>query len=177
MPKPEPTNPGPSANQQLLDLVQGNLDRAYRLAGMMLGNAEDARDATQDAALRAWRAAPTMRDPARFGAWFDRILVNACRDQLRRRARVRFIQLEDSAPDARDPFRTVIEGDEVLRAIADLDDDLRVVLILHYWSDLALDEVAARTGWPVGTVKSRLHRALQALRGRLGTAIPVQVKS
>jgi RNA polymerase sigma-70 factor (ECF subfamily) len=155
-----------SANDQLLARVQGGLDRSYRLAGLMLGNAEDARDATQDAVMRAWRSSQSLQDPARFDAWFDRILVNACRDQLRRRRRVRFIPLPDAAQDTSDPFRAVLDSDEAFRAISRLDDDLRLVLILHYWAGLALEEVASRSGWPVGTVKSRLHRALETLRGQ-----------
>jgi len=165
-----------SASDLLLDLVQRRLDRAYRLAGMILGNADDARDATQDAVLRAWRAASTLNDPARFDAWFDRILVNACRDQLRRRQRVRFIPLHDSAPDTADPFRAVLDADEILREIAALDDDLRLVVLLHYWADLPLEEVALRVGRPIGTVKSRLHRALDVLRRRAAGRIPAEVE-
>jgi RNA polymerase sigma-70 factor, ECF subfamily len=165
-----------SATDQLLDLVQRRLDRAYRLAGMILGNADDARDATQDAVLRAWRAAPTLNDPARFDAWFDRILINACRDQLRRRQRVRFIPLHDGSPDTTDPFRAVLDTDEVLRAISALDEELRLVVLLHYWGDLPLEEVALRLGWPIGTVKSRLHRALDVLRRRVADRIPAEVE-
>ena len=165
-----------TASAQLLDLVQRRLDRSYRLAGMILGNADDARDATQDAVLRAWRSGPTLKDPARFDAWFDRILVNACRDQLRRRQRVRFIPLHDLPPDSTDPFRTVLDADEVLREIAALDDELRLVVLLHYWADLPLEEVALRAGWPIGTVKSRLHRALEILRRRVASLIPAELE-
>lgn len=157
----------PEAHQRVLALVERDLDRAYRLAGLLVGNAEDARDATQDAVVRAWRNAGSLRDPEKFQGWFDRILVNACRDQLRRRSKIRFIALDDAAPDTSDPFRRVLQGDELLREVDRLDQDLRTPIILHYWADLPLDEVATRTGWPVGTVKSRLHRALERLRSRL----------
>ena len=160
---------GASASAQVLALVERDLDRAYRLAGLVLGNSEDARDATHDAVLRAWRHAAALRDPARFQAWFDRILVNACRDQLRRRSRIRFIPIDEGAAEARDPFHRILEQAEVLRHLASLDEDLRLVVVLHYWADLRLEAVAERTGWPVGTVKSRLHRALEQLR-RLGDA-------
>jgi len=68
---------------------------------------------------------------------------------------------------ARGPFRTILERDELLRAMAWLDDDQRLVVVLRYWADLTLEGVAARVGWPTGTVKSRLHRALGAMRTRL----------
>jgi len=148
------------------------LDRAYRLAGLLLGDRSDAEDATQEALLRAWTSLGSLRDPAGFQAWFDRILVNLCRDRLRRRGRVRFIPIEGpgAGPEraTADPFRDVLDRDETTRALAVLEPDERVVVVLHYWGDLTLAAVAERTGWPIGTVKSRLHRALGKLEARLG---------
>lgn len=162
-------NGGTDAAERFLRLAGGELDRAYRLAGLILGDRHEAEDATQDALLRAWRSAASLRDPAGFQAWFDRILVNACRDRLRRRGKVRVIDLDEglAVPSTRDPFRGIADRDEVLRAMTALDDDLRIVILLHYWADLTLEGVAERVGWPVGTVKSRLHRALESMRGEL----------
>lgn len=111
----------------------------------------------------------SLRDPAGFDAWFDRILVNVCRDRLRRRGRIRFVALDDYAHDraTADPFRRFLDGDEVLRALDGLDADHRAVIMLRYWADLTVDDIAARLGWPAGTVKSRLHRALGHIRARL----------
>jgi len=151
--------------ERLRGMSPRELNRAYRIAGLLLGNAQDAEDATQDALLRAWGSASSQRDPARFDAWFDRILVNACRDRLRRRGRVRFITLEGEVGRAGvDPFGELLERDEVLRRLTALGDDLRLVVVLHYWGDLRLEDLAERVGWPVGTVKSRLNRALTKLR-------------
>jgi RNA polymerase sigma factor (sigma-70 family) len=150
------------ATNRFLGLARAELDRAYRLAGLLLGDRTEAEDATQDALLRAWHRRHTLRDPAQFQAWFDRILVNGCRDRLRRRRSVRFIALEGAGDPAGsgDPFRSVVDRDEVLRLVAGLDDDGRLVIVLRYWADLTLADIAERTGWPLGTVKSRLHRAL-----------------
>ncbi len=149
-------------------LVTGGLRRSYRLAGLILGNGPDAEDAVGDALLRAWRELPSLRDEARFEAWFDRIVVNVCRDRLRRRRLVRFVPLPGEPVIAtRDPFRVVIERDAILRAADGLGADERTVLVLHYWADLTLDEVAKRMGIPVGTVKTRLHRALHAVGAAL----------
>lgn len=157
--------------ERFLQLANGELDRAYRLAGLILGDSQEAQDATQDALLRAWRSAGSVREASAFQAWFDRILVNVCRDRLRRRGRVRLIAIDDAPPIglARDPFRSFHDQDEVTRAMAMLEPDERVVLVLHYWADLTLEAVAARTGWPVGTVKSRLHRGLDLVRHQLAT--------
>ena len=153
------------ADKQLARLLAGGLDRAYRLAGLILGHAADAEDVTHDAAVRAWQSAGTLRDPAAFEAWFDRIVVNACRDRIRRNRRVRFVSLpEDDERPIDDPFQSLLDRDEALRVIRRLGPDERAVVILHYWADLPLTAVAERLGWPVGTVKTRLHRALEAMR-------------
>jgi len=157
--------PAKLVRERLRGMSTAELNRAYRIAGLILGNAEDAEDATQDALLRAWRSAGSVRDPVRFDAWLDRILVNACRDRLRRRGRVRFVGLEGHATIASaDPFGALLQHDDLLRRLATLDDDLRLVLVLHYWGDLRLEDLAERVGWPVGTVKSRLNRALGKMR-------------
>jgi RNA polymerase sigma-70 factor (ECF subfamily) len=163
------TTEGDAAIERVLRLAEGELDRSYRLAGLILGDQHEAQDATQDALLRAWRAAASLRDIAGFQAWFDRILVNVCRDRLQRRGKVRLVVLDEAASAASlgDPFRMVLDRDEALRAVAILDDDLRIVILLHYWADLTLEGVAERVGWPVGTVKSRLHRALAQMRGQI----------
>jgi RNA polymerase sigma factor (sigma-70 family) len=171
-------NEGGAAAERFLRLANGELDRAYRMAGLILGDQQEAEDATQDALLRAWRSAGSLRDPAGFQAWFDRILVNVCRDRLRRRGKVRLITIDDglSASTDRDPFRTIFDRDEMLRAMASLDDDHRIVIVLHYWADLTLEGVAERVGWPVGTVKSRLHRGLTTMRSRLDAATVAEVQ-
>lgn len=127
-------------------LIEHGLDRAYRLAGLILGDAAEAEDAVGDAIEAAFRHGRELRDPAGFGAWFDRILVNRCRDRLRRRARVRFIPLPGDAIERHDPFGDVLARDEAVRDLAELPADERVVVVLHFWADLTLTEVALRTG-------------------------------
>ena len=165
-----PEEVGEAATRRVLDLADRGLDRAFRLAGLILGDQAEAEDATQDALVRAWRAATTLRDPAGFDAWFDRILINVCRDRLRRRGKVRLLTLDGAAATAvaDDPFRKVYADDELLGALRTLGDDERMVLLLHFWADLTLEAVALRLDCPVGTVKSRLHRGLQAIRAQLG---------
>lgn len=134
-----------------------------------MGGADEAEDATQDALTKAWQSIGSLRDPAGFDAWFDRILVNVCRDRLRRRGRIRFVALDENAHDRpmADPFRRLLDGDQLLSALDGLDADQRAVIVLRFWADLTVDDIADRLGWPAGTVKSRLHRALGHIRARL----------
>jgi RNA polymerase sigma-70 factor, ECF subfamily len=156
--------------ERFLRLAGSELDRAYRLAGFLLGDAHEAEDATQEALIRAWQSIGALRDPDTFRPWFDRILVNLCRDRLRRRRRINFVPLDATAEfvRARDPFGAILDRDEVLVLMNGLDADERIVIVLHYWADLTLAAVAQRLGWPIGTVKSRLHRALDRMAGSPG---------
>jgi RNA polymerase sigma-70 factor, ECF subfamily len=153
-------------------LAERELDRSYRLAGLILGSSTEAEDAVGDALEHAWREAHGLRDTTRFQAWFDRILVNLCRDRLRRRRAITFVAIPGHIQfAAADPFRLVDDEDEAVRVVATLPPDERIVVILHFWADLTLESVADRLGWPIGTVKSRFHRALERLRSS-GVAAP-----
>lgn len=144
-------------------LADEHLDRAYRLARAILHDPTEAQDATHDAFVQAWRKWATLRDPSRFEPWFDRILVNTCRNRLRSNRRLAIdISAEvalvtgDHAGDADD--RHVLGA-----AIEALSPDDRVVVALRFYHDLRVEDIAIRLGVPAGTVKSRLHRALKRL--------------
>lgn len=145
------------------------LGRALSLACYILGDADEAEDATQDAMSRAWRARRSLRQLDSFDAWLDRILVNACRDRIRRqRRRVQEIAMTGGdEPEARDSFGALMARDAVGRALQTLTVDQRTVVVLRYWRDFTLEHIAERLGWPLGTVKSRLHYGLATLREQL----------
>jgi RNA polymerase sigma-70 factor (ECF subfamily) len=151
-------------------LVTGQADRAFRIARAILGNDHDASDATQDAFVSAWRELPRLRDPDNFDAWLRRILVNACRGQLRGRKRVREISLDETF-DQREPGPTIpdVVGDTDLLAHAfeRLDADKRSILVLHYLDHEPVASIAAAFGVPVGTAKWRLSEARAALHRAL----------
>ena len=168
--------PGPDADvarrADFLASARPVLDRAYRLAGLLLADSIEAEDAVQDALVIAWRSFGYLRETDKFGAWFDRILVNGCRDRLRRRNVVRFIPMDAGIdPAGRDPFQTFLERDVLLAGLIRLTPDERIVVVLRYWADLPLEAIAERLGWPLGTVKSRLHRALDRLRDVLASGL------
>jgi RNA polymerase sigma-70 factor, ECF subfamily len=148
-------------------LVVARIGDAYRLARAILLDDGEAEDAVQEASISAWRRQRSLRDPARFDAWFDRILVNQCRDQLRRRRRAVPIAAPPIGFDAPAAPPETGTDDDLDRALAALDLDHRVVVVLRYWQDRTVDDIADRLGIPAGTVKSRLHHALKHLRTEL----------
>ena len=173
LPDRSPAGPAASSDQVLAfrRLADSHLDAAYRLARAILRDTTDAQDATHDAFVQAWRKWSTLRDPARFDQWFDRILVNTCRNRLvrARRQQTRDISEELELATA-DSTRSTIERDEMGRALATLSPDQQVVIALRYYKDLPLEEIAARLGVPSGTVQSRIHYALKKLHAAIAAA-------
>lgn len=157
------------------DLAARHLADSYRLAALILGDRDEAEDATHDAFVSAWKRWGSLRDPAHFEAWFGRILVNICRDRLRRSRRHEVTDLSDellASPAVGDIAAAAADRDAVGRGMARLDPDQRILLVLRYYRDLPVDEIAARMSVPAGTVKSRLHYALRDLGVALGGARP-----
>jgi RNA polymerase sigma-70 factor (ECF subfamily) len=140
---------------------------AFRLAGFILADYSDAEDAVQDALLLAWRNWASLRDPARLHAWFVRIVVNVCRARLRGRSS-RDVVLDDTVADtSMDPFEAALARDAIGRGLQRLNAEQRIVVVLHYWGRWTLPEIAQRLGVPLGTVKSRHHYSLIALRDEM----------
>ncbi len=150
-------------------LAGAAIDRLDTAARIVLRDADRAKDAVQEALVRAWRDLPGLRDPDRFDAWLHRLLVRACYDELRRSRRRAFeVELTSlDGPSVGDSATQTAARDEIERGFRRLDADQRVVVALHYYLDLPLPEVAATLGVPLGTAKSRLHRGLVTLRQTL----------
>lgn len=152
-------------------LADRHLDASYRLARAVLGDAIEAEDATHDAFVQAWRKWSTLRDPALFEHWFRRILVNTCRNRLRRRSRWAASDLSPLLPPRpADAFRQTDERDAIGRALLRLSPDHRIAVALRFYLDLPVDEMARYLGVRPGTVKSRLHHAIRRLHGMLDEA-------
>lgn len=151
-------------------LLDRGLDTHYRLASVILGDPVEAEDAVHDAAIVAWRGFAGLHDRDRFEAWFGRILVNGCRDRLRRRRRrpiVAWIPMLgdlDVGPQVGDETNALANRDELERAFARLEPDHVVVIALRFYADLSVRDIAQRIGIPEGTVKSRLHNGLKHLK-------------
>ena len=148
------------------DLVRVRIGRLFSAARLILRDDGRAEDATQEALVAAWRDLSALRDPDRFDAWLHRLLVRACYTEARRGRRRLAIEMEvrPVAMAAPDPAINLADRDQLERGFARLDADQRIVLVLHYYLGLTLDEAADALRIPRGTVRSRLHRATQAMR-------------
>ena len=148
-------------------LLAGDIARRFLpVARRILRDIDLAEDATQQALVAVWRELPQLRDPARFEAWSYRILVRACYAEGRRtRAwspNLRILPADEPADRA--SLDAVIIRDQLERAIRRLSVDHRTVLVLHHYADMSLERVAQVLEIPLGTVKSRLHHAMHAMR-------------
>jgi RNA polymerase sigma factor (sigma-70 family) len=164
------TKPAEDDATAFAQLVKPELPGAYRLAGYLLRDETEAEDAAQEAVERAWQSWAQLRDADRFGAWFGRIVTNVCQDRLRARRGAVVIEINVSVAEKlheRDAFRDALARDEVGRLVRTLPPDQQVVVAWRFWRDLSLDEIAERLDVPLGTVKSRLHYAMRALRKEL----------
>jgi RNA polymerase sigma-70 factor (ECF subfamily) len=160
------------------------LDAAYATAYRLTGNAADAEDLVQDAALLAHRGYAGFRPGSNFRAWFYRILLNRFySDYRRRRRRGTEVDLADlpeahlreqaaalglvGGQDAAGQLVSALDGETIAAALDALPDDFHEVATLYFQQDLSYQEIAEMLEIPIGTVRSRLHRARGILQARL----------
>jgi RNA polymerase sigma-70 factor (ECF subfamily) len=148
-------------------LADRRLDSSYRLANAILGDESQAQDAVHDAVVQAWKRWSSLRDRTRFDAWFDRIVVNTCRDRLRRASRRRTTDLADVEAGTPDMTSEVHRRLVVEQALRGLKTDQVVVIALRYFLDLQLADIAVLLDLPVQTVNTRLRAAKARLRSQL----------
>lgn len=157
------------SDDQFLSLLREEQGKLLRIAWSITGQEADAWDMVQEASLAAYDNLHRFRGgAAAFDAWIRRILVNRCRNLLK--ARARMVPLEavpdaqpGEAPSAEDQVERALLWDEVMQ----MDDHHRQVLTLRFLVDMTVEEIGTLLELPLGTVKSRLHRAAGALRKRL----------
>jgi RNA polymerase sigma-70 factor, ECF subfamily len=146
------------------------VNRLYGIASLILRDPDQASDATQEALIAAWRDLSGLRDADRFGAWLNRLLVRACHREARRSRHRRQIELTELPLDdhaGRDELPSFLDRDQLERAFRRLDLEHRAIVVLHHVEGFSLAEIGEVLGLPIGTVKSRLHRALGTMRAAL----------
>jgi RNA polymerase sigma-70 factor (ECF subfamily) len=150
-------------------LVDLDADRCLGIAFRITRDHALAEDAVQQALLSAWRELPRLRDVDRYEMWLQRLLVNACYQELRqlRRWKDQVTALPLEGPAAADPYGSSEDRDALERAFGRLPPDRRAIFVLHHHAGMSLAEVAEIVGLPIGTVKSRLHYSTDILRAAL----------
>jgi RNA polymerase sigma-70 factor (ECF subfamily) len=173
--------PAPPVEETFESLLATVLPRAYAAARHLAGDPADAEDLVQEAALLAWKGFGSFTAGTNFRAWFLRILTNAFYMKYRRERRERTVSL-DGAPELflytktaeaglhegcdnpAQAFLSRLETEEVARAIQALPAEYRAAATLYFVEDLSYQDIADILGCPVGTVRSRLHRARKMLQ-------------
>jgi RNA polymerase sigma-70 factor (ECF subfamily) len=175
-------------------LVLHYQELAYNVAYRIMGEADSAADATQEAFISAYRALGSFRGGS-FKSWLMRIVTNACYDELRRRKRrpqaaLEALYVEDESPEPGTAFTTEVENPEsyalrmdlqtaIVGCLQDLPEDQRVVAVMCDIEGFSYDEIADIVGVALGTVKSRLSRARSKLRDCLqgfGELLPAEYR-
>jgi RNA polymerase sigma-70 factor (ECF subfamily) len=149
----------------------------YALAFRQLGREEDARDVSQEAFLRAFRALPGFKGQAKFSSWLYRITLNLCRDWMRRQRRAPFVPTPEgvdigdlvtsettTTASVEDLLARKDLGRHVARAMLRLPDEQRSAILLKEYHGLTFQEIADLQGCPLSTVKTRLYQGLSVLR-------------
>jgi RNA polymerase sigma-70 factor (ECF subfamily) len=170
------------------ELIESHRDRVYNICYRMLGNRHESEDVAQEVFITVFKQIDTFREEAKFSTWLYRVAVNHCKNRIKYLAR-RFDKARDEldeqgtngtpigAPVPDSPDRA-LEGAQMEKlmqdAIAALEEDQRIVVVLRDVEDLSIEEICEITGLPDGTVKSRLHRARLVLRKKLARHVGEQ---
>jgi RNA polymerase sigma factor (sigma-70 family) len=162
-------------------LAAGAVDRLHRTAWLILRSDQDAADAVQESLLAAWLHIAAVRDPDRFDAWLNRLLVHACYRLAKRATRrtVREIPIDVfDAPGSGDVQDALATRDQLERAFRRLTPEQRAALVVHHFLGLPDAEAARVLEITLGTFKSRLHRASVAMRAAVEAdeRVPTAVK-
>ena len=133
-----------------------------RLAYSIIREPHEAEDAVQESIVAAWKKLDTLKNEKAFKTWMMRIVINTCRSMQRKSRRYVLkdnielpLQQEDS------------ERDELWESVCELEEKLRVPIVLHYYEGFAIDEIAQIERRPVGTIATRMSRARKILRDEL----------
>ena len=151
-------------------LVAGSVDRLFNVARLILRSNELAEDAVQQALLRAWTTIRGLRDPDRFDAWIQQLLVRACYRSARQERGRRAIDISHVSivgARSRDAQQSLARSDQLERGFRRLAADQRAVLVVHHFLELRDHEAEEVLGIRRGTLDSRLSRATSALRAAL----------
>lgn len=151
------------SEKQLEEYVVGNKEKLYRVAYSYVKNADDALDIVQESIFKALVSLNTLKNPEYMKTWFYRILINCSLDFIRKQKKI--IPLDDEVLYSYiNEFNDTYTDIDLHRALDELPEDYRSIIILRFFEDLKLEEIAEILNINTNTVKTRLYKSLDKLR-------------
>ncbi len=148
-------------NQAFVELLQEEKIKLYKMAYIYMKNENDALDVVQETIARAYANIHTVKEEQYFATWLMRILINTALEMLRKNQKI--IPLLEQQPE-QEQISTNDEKLDLLQAIEQLEEKYKTVILLRYYRDLQIKEIADLLGCPEGTVKTNVHRGIQQLK-------------
>lgn len=150
-----------------IELIEGQKEKLYKTAYAYVKNEQDALDIVQETVYKAYISIDTLKNPKYFNTWLTKILINLSINTLNKNKKVVYLEEEVLIEDIK-----INESSEdkldVLNELNKLDEKYREVIILKYFDDLTLSEIAKVLEMPIGTAKTYLNRGLSSLRISMG---------
>ena len=157
--KPETVN-----TEQFIDFIKNNQEKFYRIAFSYLKNRDTALDAIHDSIVKALQKKHTIKNAEYFKTWFYRILINECLVYLRKNNRIIYFDNISMYTNLHDSQPNISEYIDLYQALDKLPIKLKTVVLLRFFEDMKLEEIAQITSVNLSTVKSRLYKALKVLK-------------
>ena len=150
--------------RDLIQYIEDNKEKHYRMAYSYVQNQEDALDVIQDTIIKALRNQSTLKNKEYLGTWFCRILINTCKDHLKRQSKCISLEEVDLGAEAASDKDQVMDMEE---AMNQLSPNEKAIVLMRYYEDLELKEIASVTQQNLSTVKSTLYRTIKKLKDLL----------
>lgn len=148
------------------DLLEAEKEKLYKMAYLYMKNEADALEAFQETVYKALVSIQQLREEQYFSTWLARILINTCKDLLKKKSRVILMERE-VLEDRTSPYMPEDGSSELLELIKGLDEKYKTVLMLRYYRDYSVKQIAELLECPEGTVKTNIHRGIGQLREKM----------
>jgi RNA polymerase sigma-70 factor (ECF subfamily) len=150
-------------NKAFQELIEKEKVKLYKIAYIYMKNEEDALEVFQETVYKAFISIKNLKDERYFSTWLTRILINTAFDLLTRKKRI--IPMEREMLESKiDPYLPSEKDPDLLQAVIELDEKYKTVLILRFYRDYTVKQIAELLDCPEGTVKTNIHRGVNLLR-------------
>lgn len=151
----------------IIPFIKENKERFYRFAYRYMKNSDDSIEVVQEAIVKALEKIHTLRKREYLKTWFYRILINECLTNIRKNKKIIFLEQYDEVPYIDDTENKKVLADILFKAIDNLDPKHKTIILLRFYEDMMISDIAKVLKINVNTVKSRLYRALDLLKEEL----------